>query len=133
MEFSGQYLTYEEYRLLGGTLDLMPFNILEYEVRRKIDIRTQNRLKNLDIIPQEVKMCENRMINSVDSYVKSIDSIEENGSKTSINTDGYSESYATPMQIKEIISSKQVELEDIMRSYLIGVVANNEHIMYAGV
>ena len=133
MEFSGQYLTYEEYRALGGTLDLMPFNILEYEVRRKIDIRTQNRLKNLDIIPQEVKMCENRMINSVDSYVKSINSIEENGSKTSISTDGYSESYATPMQIKEIISSKQVELEDIMRSYLIGVVANNEHIMYVGV
>lgn len=133
MEFSGQYLTYEEYRLLGGTLDLMPFNILEYEVRRKIDIRTQNRLKNLDIIPQEVKMCEYRMISSVDSYVKSINSIEENGSKTSINTDGYSESYATPMQIKEIISSKQVELEDIMRSYLIGVVANNEHIMYVGV
>ena len=133
MEFSGQYLTYEEYRALGGTLDLMPFNVLEYEVRRKIDIRTQNRLKNLDIIPQEVKMCENRMINSVDSYVKSINLIEENGSKTSINTDGYSESYATPMQIKEIISSKKVELEDIMRSYLIGVVVNNEHIMYAGV
>lgn len=133
MEFSGQYLTYEEYRSLGGTLDQMPFNILEYEVRRKIDIRTQNRLINLNIIPLEVKMCENEMINSVDSYTKTIQQINENGSKTSINTDGYSESYATPMQIKEIINSKETELEDIMRNYLIGVVANNEHIMFVGV
>lgn len=31
MEFSGQYLTYEEYRGLGGTLDLMPFNLLELD------------------------------------------------------------------------------------------------------
>lgn len=133
MEFSGQYLTYEEYRALGGTLDLMSFNVLEYEVRRKIDIRTQDRLKNLDIIPQEVKMCENRMINSVESYINSINSIDSNNGKTSVSTDGYSESYATPMQIKDIIVSKQVELDDIMRSYLIGVIANNEHIMFVGV
>ena len=133
MEFSGQYLTYEEYRALGGTLDLMSFNVLEYEVRRKIDIRTQDRLKNLDIIPQEVKMCENRMINSVESYINSIKSIDNNNGKTSVSTDGYSESYTTPMQIKQIVDSKKSELEDIMRSYLIGVNANNEHIMFAGV
>ena len=48
MEFSGQYLTYEEYMALGGTLDLMPFNILEFEARRQIDIKTFNRIKNLD-------------------------------------------------------------------------------------
>ena len=36
MEFSGQYLTYEEYRALGGTLDLAPFNILEFGARRRI-------------------------------------------------------------------------------------------------
>ena len=46
MEFEGQYLTYEEYIDLGGTLDLMPFNLLEFEARRKIDIRTQSRLKD---------------------------------------------------------------------------------------
>ena len=66
MEFSGQYLTYEEYKALGGTLDLTPFNLLEFESRRRIDTRTFNRLKGIDSdgIPQEVKICEFKMINS---------------------------------------------------------------------
>ena len=57
MEFSGQYLNYSEYRLLGGTLDQTPFNLLEFEARKKIDERTQGRLKNVVEIPQEVKIC----------------------------------------------------------------------------
>ena len=55
MEFKGQYLSYNEYKALGGeTLDQMPFNLLEFEARRKIDSRTQNRLKNINSsdIPQ---------------------------------------------------------------------------------
>ena len=65
MEFSEQYLNYEEYRSLGGTLDLAPFNLLEYEARRKIDIETHDRLKNLNYndIPLEVKMCEYNITN----------------------------------------------------------------------
>ena len=44
MEFKGQYLTYEEYLSLGGTLDQTPFNLLEYNARKKIDERTFGRL-----------------------------------------------------------------------------------------
>ena len=40
MEFEGQYLTYEDYKALGGTLnDQMPFNLLEFESRKQIDKR----------------------------------------------------------------------------------------------
>ena len=48
MEIEGQYLTYEEYKSLGGTLDLMPFNLLEFEARKEIDKRTFGRLVNLE-------------------------------------------------------------------------------------
>lgn len=135
MEFNGQYLTYEEYKALGGTLDLMPFNLLEFESRRQIDIRTQNRLKNIDSkdIPQEVKMCEYRMINSINNYWETTNNITSNGNVASENTDGYSISYVTASQIQDIIKSKSVELNDIIREYLIGVVVNNQHIMYLGV
>lgn len=135
MEFNGQYLTYEEYRALGGTLDLMPFNLLEFESRRQIDIRTQNRLKDIDStdIPQEVKMCEYRMINSINNYWETTNNITSNGNVASENTDGYSISYVTAGQIQDIIKSKSVELNDIIREYLIGVVVNNQHIMYLGV
>ena len=67
MELNEKYLSYEEYKALGGTLDLTPFKLLEFEARRKIDLRTDNRLVNLEIndIPSQVKLCIYKMIDSV--------------------------------------------------------------------
>lgn len=135
MEFEGQYLTYEEYKGLGGTLDLMPFNLLEFESRRKIDIRTFNRLKNVNNkdIPQEVKMCEYKMIDSIASYDETTGNIANKGNIKSENTDGYSVSYISSGEIKNIIESKSAELDDIIITYLLGVIYNGEHLMYVGV
>lgn len=57
MDFKGQYLTYDEYRLMGGTLDIMPFNLLETKARTNIDIESQKRLTKAKTIPTEVKSC----------------------------------------------------------------------------
>lgn len=57
MEFSEHYLTYDEYRLLGGTLNIMPFNLLEIKAKSNIDRETQDRLKGGVNIPPEVKVC----------------------------------------------------------------------------
>lgn len=131
MDFNGQYLRYEEYKGLGGTLDLMPFNLLEFEARRKIDERTQQRLQNVDELPQAVKLCTYHLINTIHQYID-----EENTKNKNIaseNIDGYSVSYISGSQITEVMNSKNNELNDIIRTYLIGVVVNNEHIMYLGV
>lgn len=138
MEFEGQYLTYEEYKALGGTLDLMPFNLLEFESRRKIDIRTQNRLKNVDSedIPQEVKLCDMALINMVKKYVdQENNENQEKQNITSESTDGYSVTYNTITldKIKEIMESKKAEVSDILETYLVGVIFNGEHIAYLGV
>lgn len=135
MEFEGQYLTYEEYKALGGTLDLMPFNLLEFEARRQIDIRTLNRLKNVNSkdIPQEVKLCIYKMIDSINSYAISISNVANSGNVASENTDGYSVSYITPDKISEIVKTKGNEIGDIIETYLLDVVINGEHIMYCGV
>ena len=63
MDISGQYLTYNEYRGLGGTIDLAPFNLLEYSARKEIDEETQGRLIGLDAQVEEVKMCVVELIN----------------------------------------------------------------------
>lgn len=133
MEFEGQYLSYEEYKALGGTLDLMPFNLLEFESRRKIDIRTFNRLKNSKDIPQEVKLCEYTLINSINEFANSTSNIANNGNIASENIDGYSVNYITTRQISDIVKSKSVEIDDIIRTYLLGVIYNGEHLMYCGV
>ena len=135
MDFSGQYLTYLEYKALGGTLDQTPFNLLEFEARRKIDEKTFNRLKEIDYvdIPQEVKLCEYNLINSLESYSQTTSNASGNGNVASENTDGYSVSYINATQVSEIIKSKNAELEDIIRTYLLGIIVNGQHIMYCGI
>lgn len=130
MEFSGQYLTYDEYKALGGSLDITPFNLLEYEARRIIDTRTLQRLKGIEQVPQEVKMCMLSLVNTLNNY--------SNESQTSKNISSesvgsYSVSYITGTQIQETINSKNAELTDMVVTYLTGVIVNGEHIIYCGV
>ena len=130
MKFDGQYLTYTEYKALGGSLDMTPFNLLEFEARRKIDERTLNRIKGIKEIPQEIKMCMFALINSLGSY-SSESSNNKNIASESVGS--YSVSYVTGGTIQEIVQSKNVELNDIITTYLMGVVVNGEHVLYIGV
>ena len=125
MEFSGQYLDYEEYRSLGGTLDLAPFNLLEYEARRRIDNRTQNRLVGKKDIPFEVKLCVFEIFGIVKKYHS-----ENNGIVASENIDGYSVTYK---DIIKALEDKSNEVTDTITNYLYGVIYNGEHLIYCGV
>lgn len=73
MDFSGQYLTYNEYKVLGGQLDQTPFNLLEYDVRKEIDKQTLGRLINLEEQRKEVKMCVWELINLQQSINNGVD------------------------------------------------------------
>lgn len=126
MEFSEQYLTYEDYKALGGTLDLTSFNLLEFEAHRKIDSRTQNRLKNIEKIPNEVKLCVYNLINTLQTYIN-----KQNRNVQSESVGEYSVSYGG--NVKELIENKNAELDDIILNDLYGVVVNGEHIIYLGV
>jgi hypothetical protein len=106
MTFSGQYLTYAEYQGLGGTLVQVPFNLLEFKARKKIDLETNNRLITLETQKQEVKLCINEMINKYIEYSKS-DGV------SSESTDGYSISYN-----KVLTKEQEQELLGIIKTYL---------------
>lgn len=129
MELNEKYLSYEEYKALGGTLDLTPFKLLEFEARRKIDLRTDNRLVNLEIndIPSQVKLCIYKMI---DDVLKAYDEQINRGKSTEI-VGSYHVTYNNNM--KEIIKSKNIELNDLIISELYGVKVDGEHILYCGV
>ena len=132
MEFSGQYLTYNEYKALGGNLDQTPFNLLEYEARRKVDERTQQRLKNVNYIPQEVKLCVYALVNDLVAYSNNTGTID-NKNVASESVGSYSVNYITGSQIQETIKSKNVELNNTIAAHLTGVIVNGEHIVYLGV
>lgn len=126
MEFEGQYLTFEEYEELGGTLTKTPFNLLEFEARKQIDLRTQNRLKTCETIPEEVKLCVYHLIDFI------ILCQTENSNNIASETVGsYSVSYNN--QVKDVIKNKKSEMGDIIINDLYGVVVNGEHVIYNGV
>lgn len=127
MEFNNQYLSYEEYKSLGGTLGEMPFNILELKARQIINERTQNRLKNIGEMPQEVKICVYDLINTMNKYNLSNNSTSSNIS--SENTDGYSVTYKSGT---EMTTEQKAQYEDIMLTDLYGVIVNGEAILYLG-
>lgn len=130
MEFSEQYLTYEEYSELGGTLDRNAFNLLEYETRKKLDTKTLRRLTVLEEQPQEVKMCMFNLINKIQT-------IDENSNKNknvaSESVGSYSVSYVTGNQVQEVIKANERELDDIILNNLFGVVVNGVAVTYLGV
>ena len=128
MEFNNQYLTYEDYKSLGGTLGEMPFNILELKARQVINERTQNRLKNIEEIPQEVKICVYDLINTMNKYNLSNNSTSSNIS--SENTDGYSVTYKSGTELTE---EQKKEYDDVMETDLYGVIVDNTPILYLGV
>ena len=128
MEFNNQYLSYEEYKSLGGTLGEMPFNILELKARQIINERTQNRLKDIEKIPQEVKICVYDLINTMNKYNLSDNSTSSNIS--SENTDGYSVTYKSGT---EMTAEQKAQYEDVMLTDLYGVIVNGEAILYLGV
>ena len=128
MEFNNQYLTYEEYKSLGGTLGEMPFNILELKARQVINERTQNRLKNIEEMTQEVKICVYDLINTMNKYNLSNNSISSNIS--SENTDGYSVTYKSGT---EMTAEQKKQYDEVMETDLYGVIVDNTPILYLGV
>lgn len=126
MEFENQYLTYDEYDSLGGTLGEMPFNILELKARQIINERTQNRLKDVEDIPVEVKVCVYHLVNIASSYQSKVSDV----SVASESTDGYSISYKSGTDLTE---EQKKQYDDVMETDLYGVIVDNTPILYLGV
>lgn len=108
MEFNGQYLTYAEYQSLGGTLDEVPFNILELTARGMVDNLTLGRLKVLTSQINEVKVCIFELIDNMTSQTTNTKNV------ASESIDGYSVSYST-----KTTEEQQHLYDDIIRSNLL--------------
>ena len=57
------YLTYADYKGLGGKIEEKEYKAYERAARRKIDHYTHNRVRELEEAPKEVKECVYDLIN----------------------------------------------------------------------
>ena len=88
-----QYLTYEEYTEIGGTLDLTAFSRSIDRVCGFIDLHTQSRLQSVLEVSQRVKACVRDLVEYLASNIsngKAVTSKSQSAGGVS-----ESESYAT--------------------------------------
>ena len=90
------YLTYEEYKELGGIVPITAFALLERKAHRLIDAWTQERIKHIDSVPEEVKEAMTYMINRLGTA-------EEEGSErlTSFSNGKVSMSFDTSKTVEQ--------------------------------
>lgn len=113
------YLTYNEYRDMGGTLDETAYTRLEYKARKLIDTYTFGRVKALESTPESVKMLMFELVALGDQD-------DNGGPVSSVSNDGYSESYA--------ITEIDAKAENLIRSYLAGELdTDGTPLLYRGV
>lgn len=88
-----QYLTYEQYREWGGTMDEAAFVPAEIRARARVDALTQGRVGRMASVPEQVRAAMLEIIR-VDG-VFSPAAQAEAPVAVSFNTDGYAESYGS--------------------------------------
>lgn len=123
-----KYITQEEYEGLLGTESIPDnFDNLVIEASTYINRRTFGRIDK-DNIPEEVKYTTCLIIDLINEEKNKV---KEIGNLKSQNIEGWSESYATPEEIKEDYSQKK---KNILSIYLCDTKGKDDnYLLYRGV
>ena len=118
------YLTYEEYRNMGGTLEEVPFTKFEFQAEAEINYATFNRLKRDTVIAEEVKRLTFYLIELMQKKSAAL-SLGKGGTYdstyiTTQSNDGVSISY-NGMAPSDLIKLCKTDSLNAIRSYLDGV------------
>lgn len=117
------YLTYDEYKEMGGTLEEAEFNDLERESRTYVDDITFNRFRKDKEYPKELKECMYILIDKVKTLGRtlkvSVDP-DETPQIVSQSNDGVSISYNVLSAI-DIQAQAEKDIQKTLRAYLFGV------------
>lgn len=125
-----QYLTYDEYRRMGGELDETDFSAKEQEAEMEINFLTDRRLVLDTAIPQEVK---NLVFNLIDLIgQKSAYETTDKGMMLSASNDGVTATYAK-QTAQEFLDGYEDNLKKMIVKYLYGLTNQaGESLIYRG-
>lgn len=132
------YLTYEQYKKMGGTLDETAFNNFEFEAECIINWYTFNRLKKETEYPPEIERCMFKLINIAELKQKAFSLGQTvDGTVTSAissqSNDGVSISY-NAMSASQLFDLCKGEVKQTIELSLNGVVNSLGHkLLYRGI
>lgn len=119
------YLTYEEYKEIGGTLDLTAFNRNIDRACTMVDIRTQSRLEKFETIPRIVKTVCADLVGYI--ATNAVDKATVTSRSQSAGGVSESESYAT-----KTIEDYSADLDRIFEPLAVVKTKNGVSLLYRG-
>lgn len=135
------YLTYEQYKTMGGTMEEPPFNDLEFEAESIVNWYTFNRLLKETKYPESLTKLMFRLVQmgylrqqafAVGRNGDSI-SVISNGAISSQSNDGYSTQFNV-LSASDALSVTNNEIDSLVKYYLQGVTNSLGHrLLYRGV
>lgn len=130
------YLTYDEYKTMGGTLEEVPFTDFEFQAEVQINYATFSRLKADKVITNEVKRLTKYLIDLLEKHAAAFSlgrGSEGSGAYvTSQSNDGVSVSY-NGMSSTDLVTMCKTEVQNAIKSYLDGVTNEAGHkLLYRG-
>lgn len=107
------YITYEQYKALGGTAEQSAFPLLEKLARKKLDYWTQGRITEAD---DDIRLC---MLLIIDAMGKI-----RSGKKdvASVSNDGVSVTYASAKTEEQMMGSVYDQVVEILPVELVSLV-----------
>ena len=130
------YLTYEEYKSMGGTIDEIPFADFEFQAEAQVNYATFGRLKRDNVIPNEVKRLMKYLVDLMEKKGAAFSLGKGSDSTptyiTSQSNDGVSISY-NGLAPSDLIELCKADFLNAIRSYLDGVTNEAGHkLLYRG-
>jgi len=118
------YLTYDEYKAMGGTLDAVAFSLQEFRARQLIDQLTHNRISDETPVREAVKHAVRTLVDA-----QAASDAHDGREITSETNDGVSVSYAVTGP-----GGAYARRVDIVCEYLANeITAAGVPLLYAGV
>lgn len=117
------YLTYDEFKEMGGTLENAKFRDLEREARLLVDEITFNRFRQDTEYPTELKECMYMLIRkqqTLDELTTESTTPDAEAQITSQSNDGVSISYNV-LSASDVYENTRAEMLSTIRAYLYGV------------
>ena len=112
------YLTYEQYKEIGGALDLTAFNRFESRACGIIDNATHNRIEGMTEVPQRVKaLCRDLV-----EYLARNDTTEVAVTSRSQSAGGVSESESYATKTADDVYG---DIQNMVYDYLLNVTDDN--------
>ena len=134
------YLTYLEYKSMGGTLDETTFNDYEFQASAQVDWYTFNRFQKDTTYPEKLKKCMFHLIKLIQLQMDALtvgqtagsDSSGASGGIASQSNDGVSISYNT-LSAKDAVDLAGPEIKKTINQSLQGVMNSlGQKVLYRG-